>query len=338
MDRYKVVATRDGQGHITGYAVVDNQTGQRVKSWSSKFGEGEGVTRGRRMENAKARAEAWMASQSVQDPLKDKRISELSGGNVRYDDETGLYYTNDGKAHTDRDAAIEAAKELERLAGLEEDVSKFEERVTAAGKLREELAENVGARQQGQLMSQLRRSILATGGEQGQVEALVPQIQEGSQRSLQDYITGSQARTQEQLAEFIPTEIGAEYNQAQLADAMKQFLVSESSERAQIQAGFDAQPEWWESILGQGAQGVGQGAGEAGMTALLAALASDIRVKENISQVGTLDNGLPVYLFNYKGSQTPQIGLMAQDVEQVNEEAVVEINGIKHVYYAKAVK
>ena len=66
--------------------------------------------------------------------------------------------------------------------------------------------------------------------------------------------------------------------------------------------------------------------------------ASDIRIKENISQVGSLDNGLPVYLFNYKGNKTPQIGLMAQDVEKVNNEAVVEIDGIKHVYYGKAVK
>jgi len=51
-----------------------------------------------------------------------------------------------------------------------------------------------------------------------------------------------------------------------------------------------------------------------------------------------LDNGLPVYLFNYKGDTTPQIGLMAQDVEKVNKDAVTEIDGIKHVYYTKAVK
>ena len=43
-------------------------------------------------------------------------------------------------------------------------------------------------------------------------------------------------------------------------------------------------------------------------------------------------------LFNYKGNKTPQIGLMAQDVEKVNKDAVVEIDGIKRVYYGKAVK
>ena len=65
---------------------------------------------------------------------------------------------------------------------------------------------------------------------------------------------------------------------------------------------------------------------------------SDIRVKTDISRVGTLDNGLPVYVFRYKHGGPPQIGLMAQDVEQVNPGAVAEIGGIKHVNYAEAVQ
>jgi hypothetical protein len=319
------------------YRIIDNRSKERMEVWDSNTNELVGVEYYSRERGQGAlRSEDYRkgrAKDAAENRIKRLEAKEQRGGG--FDAETGNWYSDvTGKYYGSEEERNAAEKEFDRMAGLEEDVSKFEERITAAGRLREELAENIGARQQGQLMSQLQRSILATGGEQSQVEALVPQIQEGGQRSLQDYLTGSKARTQEQLAQFIPTEISAEYNQAQLADAMKQFLMSESTERAQIQAGFDAEPEWWESILTQGAQGAGQ----AGMTALLTALASDIRVKENISQVGSLDNGLPVYLFNYKGSQTPQIGLMAQDVEQVNEEAVVEINGIKHVYYAKAVK
>jgi len=68
----------------------------------------------------------------------------------------------------------------------------------------------------------------------------------------------------------------------------------------------------------------------------LAFAASDRRIKENIKKVGKLDNGLPVYLFNYKGHPTPMIGLMAQDVEIDNPNAVLEINGIKHVNYVEA--
>jgi hypothetical protein len=64
---------------------------------------------------------------------------------------------------------------------------------------------------------------------------------------------------------------------------------------------------------------------------------SDARLKENVRRVGTLDNGLPVYVYNYKGNSTPQIGLIAQDVEKVNPEAVAMVGGYRAVYYAKAV-
>jgi len=224
-------------------------------------------------------------------------------------------------------------KEEERQAGLKEDVEKFEERITESGRIREDLASNIQARQQGQLLSQLQRSILGTGGDISQVSALTPQVQEAGQRSLQDYIAQSQAKTQQDLAQFVPTEIGAEANLAGLEDAMRRFTMGQETQRAQIQAGLDAQPEWWESLVSNVVTGSQEAGGQ-----LIGYAASDINVKENISQVGMLDNGLPVYLFNYKGDNTPQIGLMAQDVEKVNKDAVKEIDGIKHVYYTKAVK
>ena len=62
---------------------------------------------------------------------------------------------------------------------------------------------------------------------------------------------------------------------------------------------------------------------------------SDRRIKTDIKRVGTLDNGLPVYLFRYKGHPDEiHMGLMAQDVEEVCPEAVhSNIHGIKAVDY-----
>lgn len=63
---------------------------------------------------------------------------------------------------------------------------------------------------------------------------------------------------------------------------------------------------------------------------------SDRRVKRDISHVGATTYGLPLYRYRYINSPEWHIGLMAQDVEQVKPEAVVEIGGIKHVNYELA--
>lgn len=68
-----------------------------------------------------------------------------------------------------------------------------------------------------------------------------------------------------------------------------------------------------------------------------AAMMSDARVKTDISRVGTLDNGLPVYAYRYIWGGPMQIGVMAQDVEQFRPEAVTEIEGVKAVNYGMAV-
>jgi hypothetical protein len=71
-----------------------------------------------------------------------------------------------------------------------------------------------------------------------------------------------------------------------------------------------------------------------------AIMASDIRVKENIKYLGELTNGLPFYEYEYKpefkaiGGEGKFIGVMAQDVEKVQPEAVIEHpDGYKMVNY-----
>lgn len=70
----------------------------------------------------------------------------------------------------------------------------------------------------------------------------------------------------------------------------------------------------------------------------LAMAFSDRRIKTDIKKVGMLDNDLPVYAYRYKAGGPMHIGLMAQDVEKVNPDAVAEIDGIKAVNYRDAVR
>ena len=62
-------------------------------------------------------------------------------------------------------------------------------------------------------------------------------------------------------------------------------------------------------------------------------MGSDIRIKENIVPDGTTYNGHHVYHFNFIGDSVRRRGVMAQEVEQSRPDAVVEIDGIKHVNY-----
>lgn len=62
---------------------------------------------------------------------------------------------------------------------------------------------------------------------------------------------------------------------------------------------------------------------------------SDERLKENKKQVGELNDGTPVYAYNYKGEDNTQLGVMAQDVEGDMPDAVGSMFGYKTVDYDK---
>lgn len=88
-------------------------------------------------------------------------------------------------------------------------------------------------------------------------------------------------------------------------------------------------PFGWGAAAGGAATGAAAGA----------SMLSDRRAKENIIPVGKLDNGLTVYAFNYIGQDVTQIGLMADEVEKHNPDAVMTLeNGLQAVKYHEAVK
>lgn len=87
----------------------------------------------------------------------------------------------------------------------------------------------------------------------------------------------------------------------------------------------------WQQQQAGGMGGLGQ---FAGMIASM--FMSDRRLKTDIKRVGKLDNGLNVYVYRYIDSPAFQIGLMADEVEQVHPEAVAQVGAFKAVNYKLA--
>ena len=59
----------------------------------------------------------------------------------------------------------------------------------------------------------------------------------------------------------------------------------------------------------------------------LALMMSDVRVKEDIERIGTHDSGIGIYKYRYKGNPGLHVGVMAQEVAEVDPEAVHDVGG-----------
>lgn len=141
--------------------------------------------------------------------------------------------------------------------------------------------------------------------------------------------------------------------QAQLAAGVQQ----QATDQAQLQAAYEqwmqrqAYPYQQAQFFANIAQGLGAGAGGTSSTTTpgpswgsqalgaigaVGSIFSDERMKENIEAVGTLNDGQTIYRYNFKGDPKTQIGLLAQEVETRNPEAVTEAGGLKMVDYRDA--
>ena len=69
--------------------------------------------------------------------------------------------------------------------------------------------------------------------------------------------------------------------------------------------------------------------GAAGITAIF----SDERLKDNIIKIGESEFGINIYKFNYKGKPEVYEGVIAQEVQKSNPEAVIEKDGFLAVNY-----
>jgi hypothetical protein len=87
-------------------------------------------------------------------------------------------------------------------------------------------------------------------------------------------------------------------------------------------------------FLGNVSMGIGSQSG--GTTTTTQPSYSDVRLKEDIKEVGKTFDGQPIYSFKYKGDNHTQLGLMAQNVKKKHPEAVGSHKGYLTVDYNRA--
>jgi len=246
--------------------------------------------------------------------IKERKERELranaalqSQAGVTKDPETGLFTTPDGRVYENLEEARRGNEEARRMAELQEtedkterELAELESLIKRSGFAQRQMAERVGARQQGQLMSQLERSILGTGGEAQTLGALVPQIQEQGERGLLDRLTGIEAQTAQQLQQVPGLAIGQAnkmaglgQTQQQIQDQMRRAMMSQETSRAQIQANLDNQPEWWEGIVGAAGAAIGTAVGGPVGGAIGGALTSAFTRKPSAQRTSFGSGSLP---------------------------------------------
>lgn len=132
---------------------------------------------------------------------------------------------------------------------------------------------------------------------------------------------------------------GSQVQNPSFVNAPQQATTSGADVLGATQAGFNAQQGAYNASQAQNA-GLTGGLMGLGGTLGAAYMLSDIRTKERIKAVGLLQNGLPVYEYEYKpefkaiGGHGKFVGVMAQDVEIVQPEAVItRPDGYKMVNY-----
>ena len=207
----------------------------------------------------------------------------------------------------------------------------------AAGKL-QILDQQIDAMQVG---TQLSNALLSAGAtEQSNLAAL-----EASKMSANAQIIAAEISSATRLQEtLIAAQTQLEGQRLSLLNSGFEALVGQSS--AEEQARINSLTLPYELLLGHRQQGNtvrgGGGSGidlngalsAAGSIAGASILASDERIKENITRVGRSSSGFPLYTYNYIGHPQRFIGVMAQDIEQTRPDLVSEIDGIKHVDYS----
>lgn len=155
-----------------------------------------------------------------------------------------------------------------------------------------------------------------------QADYLDPQMlgQAGAQREAIAQQPISEAMGRWQYEQNLPN--------AKLADYMQMVQGNFGGTSNTVGQQFYQQPNSTAQGIGTALSGIGAIAPWAAM------LFSDERLKDDMGVVGETDSGLPIHVYKYKWGGPPMMGVMAQDVEKENPEAVAtHPSGYKMVDY-----
>ena len=178
-----------------------------------------------------------------------------------------------------------------------------------------------------QTMQAQEQSRLDTQSNQADMD--IQKMQMGAEEAMQAARLGEASRLQ--MAE------ATEASKLQMAEAQGEMEVQKLKGEGQLQSAsleMQKQSTLMDAAMQQSAQasaekqagdekmwgGIGDAIGGVGK------MLSDKRAKENIIKIKYSDSGIPIYHFNYKGSDKTWSGTMAQDLLQLGREDAVENN------------
>ena len=169
-------------------------------------------------------------------------------------------------------------------------------------------------------------SILAGGQEQSRMQGLAMQaagMQDGQRaQSLQEQLAMRNQPINEITALLSGSQVSMPNFQANQPAGIPTTdtagLINQNF--AQRHNNYNSQMDQWDSTMG-------------GLFGMGAALISDERAKEGKRRVGETNDGLPIYTYRYKGDDTTQMGVMAQDVQKKNPKAVKRMGDLLAVDY-----
>ena len=230
--------------------------------------------------------------------------------------------------------AAEQAQTYQQSLASQQQAAALQAQAYAQGLTSQQQAAALQAQQFGQAGTAQQQA--AAVQNQAYQQALAGQAQQFTQG-----LTGRQQLTSEQLAQQ-----QAQLNQlgalsSTLYGTVPQYSVTQPAQipttdyAGIINEAYQQELAAYEQQVAQQQQALG---GLFGLGAGVLTAFSDSRLKKHIRRVGTLDNGLPVYAYQYKSGGPTQIGLLAEDVKNVNPEAVGERDGYMTVFYDMAVQ